>query len=58
MSNSTEDGPVSVAFLKVALLDCIFNVASEDSTKDSNRRRLYAFWRTFAPDESDGRVAS
>ena len=53
MSDSGVEGPVSVTILKRALLERIFNVASEEGTKDSNRRRLYAFWRTLAPDETD-----
>jgi ribosomal RNA-processing protein 1 len=48
MSNSpTSDRPS----LHQALLKQVFSVASEQDTRDSNRRRLYKFWKSNLDDD-------
>lgn len=37
-----------------ALLKQVFSVASEQDTRDSNRRRLYKFWKSNMEDDDDG----
>jgi len=37
-----------------ALLKQVFAVASEQDTRDSNRRRLYKFWKSNLEDDDDG----
>lgn len=42
---SPSEGKVDVLELRQKLLRRIFEIASEPSTRESNRRRMYAFWR-------------
>lgn len=49
---SEPDGAMSKTTLKKALLKLILDVASEEQTRDANRRKLYAFWRSYADDEA------
>jgi ribosomal RNA-processing protein 1 len=39
------------SFLHQALLKQVFSVASEQDTRDSNRRRLYRFWKCNLDDD-------
>ena len=39
--------------LQQALLKQVFSVASEQDTRDSNRRRLYKFWKNNLEDHDD-----
>ena len=39
--------------LHQALLKQVFSVASEQDTRDSNRRRLYKFWKSNLEDHDD-----
>jgi ribosomal RNA-processing protein 1 len=39
--------------LHQALLKQVFSVASEQDTRDSNRRRLYKFWKSNVEDRND-----
>ena len=39
--------------LHQALLKQVFSVASEQDTRDSNRRRLYKFWKSNVEDSND-----
>lgn len=39
--------------LQKALLKQVFSVASEQDTRDSNRRRLYKFWKSNLEDHDD-----
>lgn len=43
--------------LHQALLKQVFSVASERDTRDSNRRRLYKFWKSNLEDDDDDQVA-
>jgi len=52
LSNAEEDS-LRKETLRKALLRSIFDVASEQETRDSNRRRLYAFWRSHMEDEDE-----
>lgn len=48
-----KEGPVDHANLRRALLRRIFDVASEEGTRDSNRRKMYALFKA-AKAEEDG----
>jgi ribosomal RNA-processing protein 1 len=43
--------------LHQALLKQVFSVASERDTRDSNRRRLYKFWKSNLEDDDDDQGA-
>jgi len=43
--------------LHQALLKQVFSVASERDTRDSNRRRLYKFWKSNLEDDDDDQRA-
>jgi ribosomal RNA-processing protein 1 len=43
--------------LHQALLKQVFSVASERDTRDSNRRRLYKFWKSNLEDDGDDQGA-
>jgi ribosomal RNA-processing protein 1 len=47
------EGILDKEALRKALLRSVFDVASEQETRDSNRRRLYAFWREHMEDEDE-----
>ncbi|KAI0094310.1 nucleolar protein,Nop52-domain-containing protein [Irpex rosettiformis] len=44
------DEASTVAQLKKVLLKRLFEVASEDKTRDANRRKMYKFWKARADD--------
>ncbi|CAK9784027.1 Nop52-domain-containing protein [Cutaneotrichosporon oleaginosum] len=53
-TKSTVDGrPVDAAALRAALLRALFAEAAQESTRDSNRRRLYALVRAEEDEEDD-----
>jgi ribosomal RNA-processing protein 1 len=49
--NPHADGGMGSAALRKALLRRIFEVASDQQTRDSNRRKMYAFWKDNAEDD-------
>jgi ribosomal RNA-processing protein 1 len=51
LSNPPEEGPLGVSSLKAGLLKHLFEVASDEGTRDSNRRKMYAFWKSSADDD-------
>ena len=53
VSNPCDEGPLAAESLKVGLLRYVFEVASDDGTRDSNRRRMYSFWKSHADEEED-----
>jgi len=48
------EGAVEKRTLKSALLKRMFEVASEQDTRDANRRRMYALWKEHMEDEDSG----
>lgn len=56
-SNSCVDDPKAGALpplaVKKALLKRIFDVAGEETTRDVDRRKLYALWKRHADDDED-----
>ncbi|KAI9444884.1 Nop52-domain-containing protein [Lactarius indigo] len=40
--------------LRRVLLKQVFSIASEEDTRDSNRRRLYKFWKSNLDDDDEG----
>ena len=44
--------------LRRVLLKQVFSVASEEDTRDSNRRRLYKFWKSNLDDDEGAQGAS
>ncbi|KAI0049251.1 ribosomal RNA processing protein [Auriscalpium vulgare] len=55
VSDSATDRPLGKPALRQALLKQLFNVASDPETRDSNRRKLYAFWKSYIEDDEDER---
>lgn len=51
--SNPKDGVIGSAVLRKALLRQIFDVASEESTRDSNRRKMYAVFKAAKEDEDD-----
>jgi ribosomal RNA-processing protein 1 len=51
--SNPKDGVVGSAELRKALLRRMFDVASEESTRDSNRRKMYAVFKATKEDEDD-----
>jgi ribosomal RNA-processing protein 1 len=49
-SNPAKEGVLQRSQLRTALLRQIFEIASEQETKDANRRRLYAVWKANSMD--------
>ena len=54
VSSSPMTAPADKSSIHQALLKQVFAVASEQDTRDSNRRRLYKFWKTNLEDDDDG----
>jgi len=52
-SDPKVEGQVQGSKLRKALLRRIFEVASEQDTRDANRRKLYALWKNNIEDEED-----
>lgn len=52
-ATSPKEGAMGKAALKKAVLRRIFEVASEEGTKEANRRKLYAFVKSHADDDED-----
>ncbi|KAI0964425.1 hypothetical protein AcW1_001248 [Taiwanofungus camphoratus] len=48
------EGPLEGSALRRALLRRMFDVASGQDTRDSNRRKLYALWKNNAEDDDSG----
>ncbi|EMD41841.1 hypothetical protein CERSUDRAFT_42980 [Gelatoporia subvermispora B] len=48
------EGALDRASLKKVLLKKVFDVASEQDTRDANRRKLYALWKEHTEDEDSG----
>lgn len=48
-----KEGPSDKVSLRKVLLARLFDIASEQDTRDSNRRKLYAVWKTYVDDEVD-----
>lgn len=46
---------MGAAKLRQALLRRVFEVASEESTRDSNRRKMYALFKAAKEDVDDSR---
>ncbi|TFY81997.1 hypothetical protein EWM64_g2019 [Hericium alpestre] len=53
MTDPKEEGKVDRSTLRKALLRKLFEIASDQSSRDSNRRKLYAFWRANVEDDDD-----
>ncbi|KAI0318993.1 ribosomal RNA processing protein [Amylostereum chailletii] len=47
------EGPMDVTRLRKGLLKSMFAIASDSETRDSNRRKLYGFWRQYAEEDDD-----
>ncbi|KAI0697576.1 Nop52-domain-containing protein [Cytidiella melzeri] len=47
------EGALSAGALQKGLLKRLFEVASEEQTKDANRRKMYKFWKTRAGDDEN-----
>jgi len=54
VSHMKEGAVVDAAKVRKALLRRMFEVASEEGTRDSNRRKMYALFTTAREDEDDG----
>ena len=52
-SDPGSEGPQSSSSLRKTVLKQLFDVASEPSTRDANRRRLYALWKERTEDEDE-----
>jgi len=52
--SNPKEGAVDGAKLRQALLRRIFDVASEEGTRDSNRRKMYALFKATKEDEDEG----
>ncbi len=50
---SSNSSTTDKSSLHQALLKQVFSVASEQDTRDSNRRRLYKFWKNNVEDRGD-----
>jgi ribosomal RNA-processing protein 1 len=50
---SSNSSTADKSSLHQALLKQVFSVASEQDTRDSNRRRLYKFWKSNVEDRND-----
>lgn len=47
------DGPVDVAGVRTAYLKIIFQLASSEGARDSNRKKLYTLWKAGMASASD-----
>lgn len=52
-TNPTSEGALEAAPLKKLLLRRMFDIGSESDTRDSNRRKLYAIWRSHVEEDED-----
>jgi ribosomal RNA-processing protein 1 len=57
VSATHKEGPMAPPELMAALLQRIFEVASDEGTRDPNRRKIYAFWKDFEGDEEENEGA-
>lgn len=48
-----KEGVLSRPALKKLVLQRIFDIASQETTRDSNRRKMYAVWKAYADDDED-----
>ncbi|KAH7930587.1 Nop52-domain-containing protein [Leucogyrophana mollusca] len=53
VSNPKQEGAMPSEGLRKALLQKVFDVASEEETRDSNRRKMYALYRDGVEDDED-----
>lgn len=51
--DSRKEGILSKVALRKKLLHRIFDIASQGATRDANRRKMYAIWKSNADDEDD-----
>ncbi|PSS29624.1 hypothetical protein PHLCEN_2v2772 [Hermanssonia centrifuga] len=55
LSDPKKEGAMEMGFVRKALLTYMFDVASKPETRDANRRKLYALWKSMAEDaDEDG----
>ncbi|CCL98081.1 uncharacterized protein FIBRA_00075 [Fibroporia radiculosa] len=54
ISNPKSEGVMAGPELRKALLKCMFEIASEQDTRDANRRKLYNLWKSKLEDDGDG----
>ncbi|KAH9947101.1 Nop52-domain-containing protein [Amylocystis lapponica] len=52
-TDPTSEGALESGKLKKALLRQLFEVASEQDTRDANRRKMYAFWKNHTEEEDE-----
>jgi len=58
LSDPKTEGAMDSEVLRKALLRRIFDVASEEDTRDANRRKMYNLWKSHMEDEeSSGQAA-
>ncbi|KAI0068126.1 Nop52-domain-containing protein [Artomyces pyxidatus] len=53
ISDMQPPGTADRAIIRQAILKKIFSVASESETRDSNRRKLYAFWKSHVEEDEE-----
>ncbi|KDQ63212.1 hypothetical protein JAAARDRAFT_65281 [Jaapia argillacea MUCL 33604] len=58
MSDPGKEGVVGRGTLRGSLLRRMFEIASEQDTRDSNRRKLYAVWRSCREEDEEGEGGS
>ncbi|KAH9913329.1 Nop52-domain-containing protein [Epithele typhae] len=56
-SNPEPEKPQSTTALRKAVLQQLFDIASEPDTRDASRRRLYALWKERSEDDESEDVA-
>lgn len=52
VSNPKTEGPIPGPTLRKAVLRQMFEVASSQETRDSNRRKMYAVWKEGTDDDA------
>lgn len=52
-TDSPEEGAIGKGMLKKTILKQTFDIASEESTRDANRRKLYAIVKSHADDDDE-----
>ncbi|KAG6837685.1 hypothetical protein H0H93_004961 [Arthromyces matolae] len=51
--NSSAEGRIDGPILGQKLLKSVFQLASQPSTRDANRRKMYALWKDYGDDDSE-----
>ncbi len=55
LSDPKKEGAMEMGVVRKALLTYMFDVASKPETRDANRRKMYALWKSMAEDaDEDG----